>query len=141
MIDGAAAAHAPAGQPLRLRAGLLLRGPTAGSSASRWTASAASWAASWPGSIPRPAPTCVFTVPDAPTRWRSASPRSPASSSSTALIRNHYVGRTFINPTQAVRVAKVKIKFNPVRDVIEGRSVVMVDDSLVRGTTSGGWCR
>ena len=52
------------------------------------------------------------------------------------LIRNHYVGRTFINPTQNHRVAKVKIKFNPVRDVIEGKSVVVVDDSLVRGNTS-----
>jgi amidophosphoribosyltransferase len=54
------------------------------------------------------------------------------------LIRNHYVGRTFINPTQALRVAKVKIKFNPVKQVIAGRSVVLVDDSLVRGTTSKG---
>ena len=52
------------------------------------------------------------------------------------LIRNHYVGRTFINPTQNHRVAKVKIKFNPVRDVIQGKSVVVVDDSLVRGNTS-----
>ena len=57
------------------------------------------------------------------------------------LIRNHYVGRTFINPTQAIRDAKVRIKFNPVREVIEGRSVIMVDDSLVRGTTSKGLVR
>ncbi len=53
-----------------------------------------------------------------------------------ALIRNHYVGRTFINPTQAARNAKVKIKFNPVREVLQGKKVVVVDDSLVRGTTS-----
>jgi len=53
-----------------------------------------------------------------------------------ALIRNHYVGRTFINPTQAARNAKVKIKFNPVREVLAGKKVVVVDDSLVRGTTS-----
>jgi amidophosphoribosyltransferase len=52
------------------------------------------------------------------------------------LIRNHYVGRTFINPEQASRMAKVRIKFNPVRDVIEGKRVVVVDDSIVRGTTS-----
>jgi len=52
------------------------------------------------------------------------------------LIRNHYVGRTFINPGQNARTAKVHIKFNPVRDVIAGKSVVVVDDSLVRGTTS-----
>src|SRR5213595_2562650 len=53
-----------------------------------------------------------------------------------ALIRNHYVGRTFINPTQAARNAKVKIKFNPVREVLQGKKVVVVDDSIVRGTTS-----
>jgi amidophosphoribosyltransferase len=52
------------------------------------------------------------------------------------LIRNHYVGRTFIDPGQASRTANVRIKFNPVREVISGKSVVVVDDSLVRGTTS-----
>ena len=52
------------------------------------------------------------------------------------LIRNHYIGRTFINPGQAARDTKVRIKYNPVRDVIAGKSVVVVDDSLVRGTTS-----
>src|SRR6266481_897768 len=56
-------------------------------------------------------------------------------------MRNHYVGRTFINPTQAGRNAKVKIKFNPVREVVEGKRVVVVDDSLVRGTTSRGLVR
>src|SRR6266513_2456533 len=53
-----------------------------------------------------------------------------------ALIRNHYVGRTFIHPAPADRMAKVKIKFNPVRGVLEGKKVVVVDDSIVRGTTS-----
>ncbi len=53
-----------------------------------------------------------------------------------ALIRNHYVGRTFIHPAQAGRMAQVKIKFNPVREVLAGRKVVVVDDSIVRGTTS-----
>jgi amidophosphoribosyltransferase len=48
------------------------------------------------------------------------------------------VGRTFINPTQAGRNAKVKIKFNPVKEVLQGKRVVVVDDSLVRGTTSRG---
>jgi amidophosphoribosyltransferase len=52
------------------------------------------------------------------------------------FIRNHYVGRTFIDPEQKIRDLDVKIKFNPVRGVIEGRKVVMVDDSIVRGTTS-----
>jgi amidophosphoribosyltransferase len=52
------------------------------------------------------------------------------------LIRNHYVGRTFIQPQQAIRHFSVKIKLNPVRSVLEGRRVVLVDDSIVRGTTS-----
>jgi amidophosphoribosyltransferase len=52
------------------------------------------------------------------------------------LIRNHYVGRTFIEPEQAGRDSGVRIKFNPVRDILEGRRVVVVDDSIVRGTTS-----
>jgi amidophosphoribosyltransferase len=52
------------------------------------------------------------------------------------LIRNHYVGRTFIEPQQSIRHFGVKIKLNPVREVIEGKRVVVVDDSLVRGTTA-----
>ncbi|MCL4838831.1 MAG: amidophosphoribosyltransferase [Thermoanaerobaculia bacterium] len=52
------------------------------------------------------------------------------------LIRNHYVGRTFIEPKQSIRNFGVKIKLNPVRGVIEGRRIVLVDDSIVRGTTS-----
>lgn len=52
------------------------------------------------------------------------------------LIRNHYVGRTFISPGQKSREQKVRTKFNPVRGVIEGRPVIIVDDSIVRGTTS-----
>jgi amidophosphoribosyltransferase len=53
-----------------------------------------------------------------------------------ALIRNHYVGRTFIEPSQAIRDFGVKLKLNPVRSLLEGKSVVLVDDSIVRGTTS-----
>ena len=52
------------------------------------------------------------------------------------LIRNHYVGRTFIQPQSAIRHFGVKVKLNPVRNVLEGRRVILVDDSLVRGTTS-----
>jgi len=51
------------------------------------------------------------------------------------LIRNHYIGRTFIHPSQVTREAKVRIKFNPVRGVLEGKKVVVVEDSIVRGTT------
>jgi amidophosphoribosyltransferase len=52
------------------------------------------------------------------------------------LIRNHYVGRTFIQPHSSIRHFGVKVKLNPVRSILEGRRVVLVDDSLVRGTTS-----
>lgn len=52
------------------------------------------------------------------------------------LIRSHYVGRTFIEPTQSIRSFGVKLKLSPVREVLNGRRVVVVDDSLVRGTTS-----
>ncbi|HWZ85078.1 MAG TPA: amidophosphoribosyltransferase [Thermoanaerobaculia bacterium] len=52
------------------------------------------------------------------------------------LVRNHYVGRTFIEPKQAIRHFGVKVKLNPVREIVEGKRVVLVDDSIVRGTTS-----
>jgi amidophosphoribosyltransferase len=52
------------------------------------------------------------------------------------LVRNHYVGRTFIEPKQSIRHFGVKVKLNPVRDLIEGQRVVLIDDSIVRGTTS-----
>src|SRR6188474_827534 len=52
------------------------------------------------------------------------------------LIRNHYVGRTFIEPQQSIRHFGVRVKLNPVRSILEGQRVVLVDDSIVRGTTS-----
>src|SRR4030095_2798788 len=52
------------------------------------------------------------------------------------LIRNHYIGRTFIQPQQSIRHFGVRVKLNPVRNILEGQRVVLVDDSLVRGTTS-----
>jgi amidophosphoribosyltransferase len=52
------------------------------------------------------------------------------------LIRNHYVGRTFIEPEQTVRDFGVKLKLNPVRSLLAGKRVVLIDDSIVRGTTS-----
>jgi amidophosphoribosyltransferase len=52
------------------------------------------------------------------------------------LIRNHYIGRTFIEPSQAIRNFGVKLKLNPVRSLIAGKRVVLIDDSIVRGTTS-----
>ncbi|MFH1380945.1 MAG: amidophosphoribosyltransferase, partial [Candidatus Omnitrophota bacterium] len=52
------------------------------------------------------------------------------------MIRNHYIGRTFIQPSQHKRDFKVKIKLNPIRDVLKGKCVVAIEDSIVRGTTS-----
>jgi amidophosphoribosyltransferase len=54
----------------------------------------------------------------------------------TGLIRNHYVGRTFIEPQQSIRHFGVKIKLNAIREIIQGKRVIVVDDSIVRGTTS-----
>jgi len=87
---------------------------------------------------PAPSGEVVFSVPDSSNAMALGFAAESGIKLEYGLIRNHYVGRTFINPTQALRVAKVKIKFNPVREVIEGKSVVVVDDSLVRGTTSKG---
>ena len=52
------------------------------------------------------------------------------------LIRNHYIGRTFIQPQQSIRHFSVRVKLNPVRSILEGKRVVLLDDSIVRGTTS-----
>jgi len=52
------------------------------------------------------------------------------------LVRNHYVGRTFIEPTQQIRNFGVRVKLNPVRGILRGRRIVLIDDSIVRGTTS-----
>lgn len=53
-----------------------------------------------------------------------------------AIIRNHYVGRTFIEPQQSIRSFGVRLKLNPIKDLIRGKRIVLIDDSIVRGTTS-----
>ncbi|HET7789381.1 MAG TPA: amidophosphoribosyltransferase [Gemmatimonadales bacterium] len=87
---------------------------------------------------PAPGADCVFSVPDSSNAMALGFSEASGVKLEHALIRNHYVGRTFIHPAQTGRNAKVKIKFNPVREVLEGKKVVVVDDSLVRGTTSRG---
>lgn len=87
---------------------------------------------------PAPDAEVVFAVPDSSNSAALGFSDVSGIPYELALIRNHYVGRTFIQPTQAGRDAKVKIKYNPVRELLEGRSVVMVDDSIVRGTTTRG---
>ena len=80
----------------------------------------------------------MFSVPDSSNSAALGFAEESGLPYELALIRNHYVGRTFIQPTQAGRDAKVKVKYNAVREVLEGKSVVMVDDSIVRGTTTRG---
>jgi amidophosphoribosyltransferase len=81
---------------------------------------------------------CVFSVPDSSNSAALGYSEESDIPFELALIRNHYVGRTFINPTQQRRDFKVRMKYNPVREIIRDQRVVVVDDSLVRGTTSRG---
>jgi amidophosphoribosyltransferase len=80
----------------------------------------------------------VFSVPDSSNSAALGFAEESGLPYELALIRNHYVGRTFIQPTQAGRDAQVRVKYNAVREVLDGKSVVMVDDSIVRGTTTRG---
>ena len=52
------------------------------------------------------------------------------------MIRNHYVGRSFIQPTQSMRDFSVRIKLNPVRELIKGKDIIIIEDSIIRGTTA-----
>ena len=90
---------------------------------------------------PTPGADCVFSVPDSSNAAALGYSLESGLPLDHGLIRNHYVGRTFIHPVQAGRDTKVKIKYNAVREIIAGRSVVVVDDSIVRGTTSRGLVR
>jgi len=85
---------------------------------------------------PTPKAECVFSVPDSSNAMALGYSEQSGLKLEHGLIRNHYVGRTFISPSQSTRTEKVRVKYNPVREVVDGKSVVVVDDSLVRGTTS-----
>lgn len=87
---------------------------------------------------PAPGAELVFSVPDSSNSAAIGYAEESGLPYELALIRNHYVGRTFIQPTQATRDAKVRLKYNAVREVLQGKRVVMVDDSIVRGTTTRG---
>ncbi len=78
----------------------------------------------------------VVPVPDSGVPAATGFAEESGTPMKIALIRNHYVGRTFIEPSQAIRDFGVKLKLNPVRSLLEGKRVVLVDDSIVRGTTS-----
>ncbi len=81
---------------------------------------------------------CVISVPDSANSAALGFAETSGIPFELGLIRNHYVGRTFIEPSQAGRDFKVRLKYSPVREVLSGKRVVVVDDSLVRGTTSQG---
>ncbi|CAN5336362.1 amidophosphoribosyltransferase [soil metagenome] len=78
----------------------------------------------------------VVPVPDSGVAAAIGYARESGINFRQAIIRNHYVGRTFIEPSQSIRSFGVRLKLNPVKDLINGRRVVLVDDSIVRGTTS-----
>jgi amidophosphoribosyltransferase len=78
----------------------------------------------------------VIPVPDSGTSAALGYSEESGTPYEMGLIRNHYVGRTFIEPKQGIRHFGVKVKLNPMRETLEGRRVVVVDDSIVRGTTS-----
>ncbi|MDU4961590.1 MAG: amidophosphoribosyltransferase [Sporomusaceae bacterium] len=79
----------------------------------------------------------VISVPDSGTTAAIGFSYESGIPFAEGLIKNRYVGRTFIQPEQKKRAAGVRIKLNPVSSVVRGKSVIMVDDSIVRGTTSG----
>jgi amidophosphoribosyltransferase len=81
---------------------------------------------------------CVIAVPDSANSAALGFAEASGIPYELGLIRNHYVGRTFIEPEQAGRDFKVRLKYSPVKEVLAGKRVVVVDDSLVRGTTSRG---
>ncbi len=78
----------------------------------------------------------VIPVPDSGTSAALGYSEQSGVRYEMGLIRNHYVGRTFIEPKQGIRHFGVKVKLNPMREMLQGRRVVVVDDSIVRGTTS-----
>jgi amidophosphoribosyltransferase len=78
----------------------------------------------------------VVPVPDSGVAAAIGYARQSGINYRQAIIRNHYVGRTFIEPSQSIRSFGVRLKLNPIKDLIKDRSVVLVDDSIVRGTTS-----
>ena len=79
----------------------------------------------------------VIPVPDSGTAAAIGYARESGIPFDQGLIRSHYIGRTFIEPSESIRHFGVKLKLSPVRDVLAGKRVVVVDDSIVRGTTSG----
>ena len=110
-------------------------GPTRSFMAARSTTRARPWARNSRARRP-PTPTWWCPCPIRACRPRSATRAACGLPFELGIIRNHYVGRTFIQPTQSIRELGVRMKHNPNRAVVAGKRVVLIDDSIVRGTTS-----
>ena len=110
-------------------------GPTPTWRAATCTRPAAAWASSWP--IEHPADTdMVMPVPDTGAPAAAGFAEGAGIPYREGLVRNRYTGRTFIQPSQTMRQRGVTIKLNPLREVVRGRRLTVVDDSIVRGTTT-----
>ena len=120
---------------LHLRVHLLLPPRLDGRAALASASCARAWASSSPCEHPVEADV-VIAVPDSSVPAAIGYARRSGIPYDIGLIRSHYVGRTFIEPDQAIRDFGARIKYNPVRGVLEDKRVVVVDDSIVRGTTS-----
>ncbi len=77
----------------------------------------------------------VMPIPDSGTSAALGFSRKSKIPFEMGIIRNHYIGRTFIQPSQFIRDFKVKVKYNPIKDVLKGKRIVIIEDSIVRGTT------
>ena len=112
-------------------------GPTRCWPGPRCTRPVRPWAASWPGKRRLPDADVVIAVPDSGTPHAIGFAQEAGLPFSEGLIKSRYIGRTFIEPTEALRQARVAMKFNPLPANLAGKRVVLVDDSIVRGNTSG----
>ena len=111
------------------------RGPTATSSAAASTRSAPISGASSRAKR-RAGADVVVPIPDSGVCAAIGFAEEAGLPMKMGLIRNHYIGRTFIQPQQSIRHFNVRVKLNPVRSILEGKRVILLDDSIVRGTTS-----
>ncbi len=105
------------------------------SAAAPSTRSASAWASSWRAKR-RPTADVVVPVPDSGVPAALGFAQAAGIPFELGIIRNHYVGRTFIQPTQAIREIGVRLKHNANRAVVAGKRIMLIDDQLVRGTTS-----
>jgi amidophosphoribosyltransferase len=78
----------------------------------------------------------VMPIPDSGTYAALGFAKESGIAYEQGMIRNHYIGRTFIQPSQFLRDFRVKVKLNPIRDILKDKRIVVVEDSIVRGTTS-----